>query len=116
MLISDRDVCRRLEAVLDIIGQDACETDTANNLMDAMRTLTLACYLGMQPHNGGGSGGGKRQVVNLSVMIHRDMMDGLRSFAKENPHCEDLPQAVAFILGAYLAQNGYFFPDQLPGI
>lgn len=116
MLIGDREVCRRLEAVLNIIGQDACETDTANNLMDAMRTLTLACSLAMQPGAGGGGGGEKSKVINLSVMIHRDMMDGLRSFAKENPNCEDLPQAVAFILGAYLAQNGYFFPDQLPGI
>lgn len=118
MEISDRETARRFDAALRALGHEKCETERAAQLMDMLRLMTMTAALAMQPDQrlGADFPGRKRETVSLNVMIHRDMMESIRSFAAENPNCDTIVEAVAFILGAYLAEKGYFYPPALPSI
>ena len=118
MEISDREVARRFDAALRALGHEQCETEHAAKLMDMLRMMTVAAAMAMQPDKrlDADMPGRKRETVSLNVLIHRDMMDSIRSFAAENPNCDTIVEAVAFILGAYLGEKGYFYPPVLPRV
>lgn len=109
--LPDREVWRRLDAALALLGVEPAQNQKAMDALNAARLILAAGESAMSPnarHAASESQALASQIVRLPM--GGDFADAMALFQKDNPELMALDVAVAFILGAYLTQHGYSDP------
>lgn len=109
--LPDREVWRRLDAALALLGIEPAQNQKAMNAMSAARLILAAGEAAMSPdtrHTANESQATILQTVRLPMV--GDFAEAMARFQKDNPELMSLDVAVAFILGSYLTDRGYSYP------
>lgn len=109
--LPDREVWRRLNAALVLLGIEPAQNQKAMNAMSAARLILAAGEAAMSPdtrHTANESQATILQTVRLPM--GGDIAEAMARFQKDNPELMSFDVAVAFILGAYLTLHGYSDP------